>query len=274
MRFDENTIYRTCWLFCTIKQYIQFIITIGSKKDIYSIQCHFDFCICRNLLKNKVSCIFIGRVPHWNVLIRNVRDLIFLYLNKSVIGCRSPPIDLNLKLINLIQIRRRKMKNYKDSDYARNKYSPNMVYKFADSSINEVTQEKYLGERAKEGVKGYAKLKKESNDIFHKDAIYDNKECRHTVPIEDIDEKAFIQDDSILDSIIEREEKDRALAAAKELLERGKLTEEQKRRFIQHYFHGLSTREIGKQEGVSHIAIYKSIKGAKEKLIKNFNKMG
>lgn len=35
------------------------------------------------------------------------------------------------------------MKNYKDSDYALNKYSENIVYKFADG-VKEITLEDYI----------------------------------------------------------------------------------------------------------------------------------
>ena len=37
------------------------------------------------------------------------------------------------------------MKNYKDSDYAANKYSPNIVYRFGNETV-EITLKKFLAD--------------------------------------------------------------------------------------------------------------------------------
>lgn len=62
------------------------------------------------------------------------------------------------------------------------------------------------------------------------------------------------------------------MAASKELLEHGKLTEVQRRRFILHIFGGVSTREIARREGVSHQSVCESLAWANKKLKKFFRK--
>ena len=76
----------------------------------------------------------------------SVNILIWLFLRHFLIDltafslCRGPPPSLNHTNSNLEE---RILKNYTDSDYAINKYSEGIVYKFADGIV-EVTLADYL----------------------------------------------------------------------------------------------------------------------------------
>lgn len=163
------------------------------------------------------------------------------------------------------------MKNYRESDYALNKYSPNIVYKFSDKTI-EVTLEDYLKQNPDRTAEDFAELKALSDEMYHEQVIVENRTSRLDVAIDEVNEQAFADERTVLQDMIEREDKTKALRAAKELLDNGKLTKVQKRRFILHYFQNLSTRKIAAMEGVSHIAVFKSITLANEKLKNIFHK--
>lgn len=163
------------------------------------------------------------------------------------------------------------MKSYRESDYALNKYSPNIVYKFSDKTV-EVTEEDYLKQNPNKTVEDFAKLKALSDENYHESDLVDTKYRRKKLSIHSLEEGAGLGVDSFVDKLYEDEEKHKALLAAKELLDNGKLTKVQKRRFILHYFQNLSTRKIAAMEGVSHIAVFKSITLANEKLKNIFYK--
>lgn len=50
------------------------------------------------------------------------------------------------------------MKNYKNSDYAQNKFSDGIVYRFADRIV-EITLKDYLGENPDKTVEDFMELK-------------------------------------------------------------------------------------------------------------------
>ena len=68
----------------------------------------------------------------------------------------------------------------------------------------------------------------------------------------------------------EQEEGKKALEAAQKLLHSGMLTEVQQRRFVLHYFKGLSTRQIAELEAVHQRAVWDSLMWAEKKLKKFF----
>ena len=68
--------------------------------------------------------------------------------------------------------------------------------------------------------------------------------------------------------LIQKAEEKKALETAIRLLESGKLTDVQKRRFCLHFFQGLSTRQIAKLEGVHQRAVWDSLMWAEKKLKK------
>ncbi len=165
------------------------------------------------------------------------------------------------------------MKNYKDSDYALNKFSEGIVYKFTDRIV-EITLEAYLLENPSKTEQDFWELKALSDEIYHQQVMHENRTSRLDVPInglEDSEQLSLPPTDTVL---IHKAEEHRAMSAARQLLDSGQLTDTQRRRFILHFFQGLSTRRIAERERVSHVAVYKSIVLAQEKLKRFFDKQG
>lgn len=158
------------------------------------------------------------------------------------------------------------MKNYKESDYALNKYSEGIVYKFADGSKQTIWLEDYLTANPGKTAEDFAKLKAFSDEDYHDQVIVDHRTGRLDVTINGLEETEQFATLSIDTELIHKTDGQAAMKAAKELLNSGKLTEVQRRRFILHFFQGRSTRQIGRAEGVSHKNVLKSIHLAKEKL--------
>lgn len=61
------------------------------------------------------------------------------------------------------------MRNYKESDYALNKFSEGIVYKFADGIV-EITLEDYLQDNPDKSKDDFDKLKAISDEIYHEQA--------------------------------------------------------------------------------------------------------
>ena len=74
------------------------------------------------------------------------------------------------------------MKNYKESDYALNKYSQGIIYKFADGVV-EVTLEDYLRDNPEKTEADFAELKAWSDGIYHEQAVQEQRTCRRNVSL-------------------------------------------------------------------------------------------
>lgn len=57
------------------------------------------------------------------------------------------------------------MRNFQESDYAINKLSPNIVYRFADGKV-EITLEDYLKSNPQKNEQDFAELKALSDEIY------------------------------------------------------------------------------------------------------------
>ena len=142
------------------------------------------------------------------------------------------------------------MKNYRESDYALNKYSQGIVYKFADGVV-EVTLEDYLRDNPEKTEADFAELKAWSDGIYHEQAVQEQRTCRRNVSIDQVPEMELAVVPEFGQNLMgEPDEGKKALTAAGRLLHSGMLTEVQQRRFVLHYFKGLSTRQIAMLEGV------------------------
>lgn len=162
------------------------------------------------------------------------------------------------------------MKNYKDSDYAVNKYSPNIVYRFADRTV-EVTQEDYLRDNPDKTAEDFAELKALSDEMYHEQVIQENRTSRLDVSISGLEETELAAAPAVDMVLIQKGEEEKVLEAAHRLLHSGKLTPIQRQRFLQHYFQGLSTRQIAKLEGVHQRAVWDSLMWAEKKLKKFYS---
>lgn len=161
------------------------------------------------------------------------------------------------------------MKNYKDSDYAINKFSAGIVYRFTDRII-EVTLEDYLVENPGKTELDFRELKALSDEMYHQQVIHEHRTSRLDVPIgglEETEQLSVPPPDAVL---LHKSERNKALKVARKLLESGQLTGTQRRRFILHFFQGLSIRQIAEREQVHQRAVWDSLQWASKKLKKLF----
>ena len=163
------------------------------------------------------------------------------------------------------------MRNYQESDYAINKFSPNIVYRFADGTV-EVTLEDYLQNNPAKTEQDFAEIKALSDEIYYTQDRDDTRYGKRKRTVDEALETERFSTPPPDVELIEKSDKKNAMIAAERLLDSGDLTEVQQRRFILHFFNGLSTRQIGQQEKVSNIAVHKSIQLAKKKLKTFFEK--
>lgn len=114
------------------------------------------------------------------------------------------------------------MRKYEDSDYAVNKFSPNIVYRFAD----------------------------------------DTRSGKRKNTLGSIEESARFATAALDEKLIQNNDERSAIAAAMLLLESGDLTEIQRRRFMLHFFQGLSYRRTAQHENVHFTSVQESIEAA------------
>jgi FMN phosphatase YigB (HAD superfamily) len=171
------------------------------------------------------------------------------------------------------------MKNFKNSDYALNKYNDGIVYDFADGA-KELTLADFLAANPGATAEDFAKLKAISDEDYrerdrngynqsHKDMNIEwaeqNGKCFAKSP-----EEAFID---AIEALGEAERRAKRVALAKLAL--GRLTDVQRRRYLLHVVDGLTTREIANLENseyplehTTHQAISKSLLQADKKIKK------
>ena len=78
------------------------------------------------------------------------------------------------------------MKNYRDSDYAVNKFSKGIVYRFDDETI-EITLEDYLRENPDKTEEDFLRLKAISDEIFLEEIRLETAQGRKLVSIKDLE---------------------------------------------------------------------------------------
>lgn len=161
------------------------------------------------------------------------------------------------------------MRNYQESDYALNKYSEGIVYKFADGIV-EVTLADYLRDNPDRTAEDFAKLKAVSDELYHEQDLDETAYGKRARKLEWLTESEEYATPSVDITLIHNSDKGQALKAAKRLLESGKLTEVQRRRFLLHYFKGLSIRQIAGLEQVDYRAVWESLHWSTKKLKKYY----
>lgn len=164
------------------------------------------------------------------------------------------------------------MRNFNESDYALNKYSEGIVYKFADGSKHTIMLEDYLKANPDKIAEDFAKLKAFSDETYHQQDLDDTgygKRKRSTDMMPEQKQPATVSLDV---ELIHKADGQAAVKATKLLLNSGDLTEVQRRRFILHFMQGLSYRQIAEKEGVHFTSVQESIEAATRKLKKYFEK--
>ena len=165
------------------------------------------------------------------------------------------------------------MKNYTDSDYALNKYSEGIVYRFADGIV-EVTLADYLAENPGKTEADFRALKELSDaDYFERDRA-ENAQTKRNSTYADVDETELCQspspEDLHISGLLAHEEAERheqRLELAHKALV--SLTDAQRRRYLMYHVDGLTLRQIADKEGVLFTKIHKSVEAA-DKKIKRF----
>lgn len=238
---SATVLNRIVALFCSTFLYKELSIFTKHNKP-------FCFCILVFLL----MCFFIFK----------------FYKDKPLEHCRSPPTPFDF-----IKFQKSnggiKVKNYRSSDYAANKYSDGIVYRFSNKTV-EVTLQDYLMENPHKTEEDFKELKRLSDEMFKEQVKRENADSYHCVSSEEIEDIAF-QNQSLIDDYIEKLDKRYSYEALKQLFQSGILTDTQKRRFVLYIFKGLSLRQIAELEGTSHQAIHKSIIYCTKKLKNIFN---
>jgi len=161
------------------------------------------------------------------------------------------------------------VKNYKDSDYALNKFSAGIVYRFADA-VMEVSLADFLAENPGKTPADFEALKKFSDNDYLDQARAENAQTNKNISFDKLEKillcRASSPEEVIIDAPEKAERHRKRLTLVKHALD--KLTEVQKRRYLLYVINGLTMREIGEQDGVSHQSVDESLMAA-EKKIKN-----
>jgi len=164
-------------------------------------------------------------------------------------------------------------RDYRNSDYARNKYSENIVY-VSSEGVVEVTKEEFLRNNPEYTEKDYEFFKEWSDENYLKQVRKDNSEKRLAFSMNDFEETELLSVPSAECDFFEQE---KAKKISEENIEEilSILTYTQRRRYLMNVMAGLSTPQIAKIEGISQVMAWKSIEAANKKIkkiIKNFEK--
>lgn len=169
------------------------------------------------------------------------------------------------------------MRDYRKSDYAINKCSPNIVYRFHDEII-EVSLADYLKENPDKTEQDFAELKALSDEIYYEQDRAESAQTRKDNSLTGLEETKICAtrplDEEWEEKLTESQNRLYVRRAFKKLFEADVLTGIQKRRFCLYVFKGLSIRQIGSLEGRSHQVVAKSLNMAIRKLKKIFAEQG
>lgn len=102
----------------------------------------------------------------------------------------------------------------------------------------------------------FAELKALSDEIYYQQDRQEQRTSHHDVSINGMEEMDIAAAPPIDAELIRKGEEEKALEAAKRLLDSGKLIPAQRRRFLLHFFQGFSTRQIARMEGVHQRAVW------------------
>jgi hypothetical protein len=161
------------------------------------------------------------------------------------------------------------MKNYPSSDYALNKHSSGIVYRFADEIV-EVTLAGYLAENPDKNEADFLVLKAFSDEDYHDQDKADYRQTWKDTPFDALAETELCSAPSpeaaVIDAPEEAERQRRRAALAKKAL--GRLTDVQRRRYLLYHAGGLSTRQIAEKECVAQRSVMDCLELAKKKIKK------
>lgn len=165
------------------------------------------------------------------------------------------------------------MRNFNKSDYALNKYSEGIVYQFVDGHTEVITLEDFLASNQSKTAEDFEKLKALSDEVYYKQDLEETRHGKRRRSLDLMTEQEHPTMVSIDTELIHKADKQDAMKATELLLNNDYLTEVQQRRFILHFYQGLSYRKIAEQESVHFTSVQESIEVAIHKLKKIYRKI-
>lgn len=159
------------------------------------------------------------------------------------------------------------MINYNVSDYAINKKSDGIVYKFANRTFTKISLESYLSENPDKTEQDFLEIKAISDEIYHDQLCAELRQKRGNISLNSLKWKSnSLSTRSAEEQYFQAESKKFGEKIICETLDI--LTNSQRKRYIQHYAFRLSTYKIAEREGVSQRAVMFSIELANRKIFK------
>lgn len=160
------------------------------------------------------------------------------------------------------------MKNYWASDYALNRKSAGIVYRFADGVV-EITLEDYIRENPDKTEEDFRKLKEISDELYA-----DQERKQHTstyldIPLHCCKGVCTPSAEEVWEQMLTRRELEKLRACLERFLQSSLLTEIQRRRFSLYCIEAASTRQIAGAEGVSQCSVWECLHACQKKF-KNF----
>lgn len=164
------------------------------------------------------------------------------------------------------------MKNYRDSDYAVNKFSKGIVYRFGDETI-EITLEDYLRDNPDKTEEDFLRLKDISDEIFLEEIRLETAQGRKLVSINDLENNLARAIPPVDEQYIQQEKREQDKQKMDKLFRAVGLSEKQKRRLYLHCVEGKTFRAIAEIEGVHWTSVEECVKFALRKLKKYYSKI-
>ena len=208
------------------------------------------------------------------LLLLQAEEQCISYIEKAVsITAELLRVKLNrLKKFNLIS--EDIMKNYKNSSYAANKYSKDIVYNSEVSGSTSITLEGFLKSDPTLTEADFEFWKNWSDQNYLEESRGDNKQSWKAVSLFNLE---YILDStqlSLEEMVEDKTMEGLVLQTLKQtvavLLSDSVLTETMKVRFEMFYIQGMRVIEIAEAQGVDEKAVRKSLERIKAKLIKVF----
>lgn len=150
------------------------------------------------------------------------------------------------------------MKEYWASDYALNKKSMGIVYRFADGVV-EITLEDYLREDPGKTEADFLALKAISDEIYHQQAKAEHAETCRDVPLHTCKGLFAPSAEEIMEAKTTMQDLEQLQTLLENFIASGILTKTQQHRFFLYCIQGLSTRQIATLDGVRQFAVWKSL---------------
>jgi RNA polymerase sigma factor (sigma-70 family) len=166
----------------------------------------------------------------------------------------------------------RQMKNFTDSDYALNKYSGGIVYRFADG-IMEVTLSDFLAENPDKTEADFLALKELSDTIYLDQVKAENAQTKKNSAYNEMSAVAKryapSPEETLIGEMDEREEAEwheQRIETSNRAI--NTLTDIQRRRYLMYHVEGLTLRQIAEIEGTNHKTVLESLQASEKKIKK------